>query len=96
MQSDKLEQKSNTTFEDLNWKKIYTNPIIATNDMKIRYTCLKRIKPLNIFLHKFELVSLSSCDVRQMDIKTVNHMVWECKYVQTFGCNLKIVSTRTE
>ena len=37
-EEDKSQQKWNTTFinEDLNWKKIYSIPIIATNDMKIR------------------------------------------------------------
>ena len=53
-EEDKSQQKWNTTFinEDLNWKKIYTIPIIATNDMKIRefqYKCLKRIIPSNVF-----------------------------------------------
>ena len=49
----KSQQKWNTTFtnEDLNWKKIYTIPIKATNDMKIRefqYKYLKKINPLNV------------------------------------------------
>ena len=53
-EEDKSQQKRNTTFinEDLNWKKIYTIPIIATNDMKIRdflYKCLKRIISSNVF-----------------------------------------------
>ena len=55
-EEDKSQQKWNTTFtnEDLNWKKIYTIPIIATNDMKIRefqYKCLKRIIPSNVFFY---------------------------------------------
>ena len=93
-EEDKSQQKWNTTFinEDLNWKKIYTIPIIATKDMKIRefqYKCLKRIIPSNVFLHKCKLVSSSLCDFCQMEIETVNHMFWECVYVQTFWMKLK-------
>ena len=93
-EEDKSQLKWNTTFinEDLNWKKIYTIPIIATNDMKIRefqYKCLKRIIPSNVFLHKCKLVSSSLCDFCQMEIETVSHMFWECMYVQTFWMKLK-------
>ena len=93
-EEDKSQQKWNTTFinEDLNWKKIYTIPIIATNDMKIRefqYKCLKRIIPSNVFLHKCKLVSSSLCDFCQMEIETVSYMFWECMYVQTFWMKLK-------
>ena len=91
---NKSEQKWNTTFEieELNWKKIYTNPIIATNDIKIRefqYNSLKRIIPSNVFLHKCKFVSSSLCDFCQMEIETVNHMFWECMYMQAFWMQLK-------
>ena len=93
-EEDKSQQKWNTIFtnEDLNWKKIYTITIIATNDMKIRefqYKCLKRIITSNVFLHKCKLVSSSLCDFCQMDIETVRHMFLECMYVQTFWMKLK-------
>ena len=91
---NKSEQKWNITFEneELNWKKIYTNPIIATNDITIRefqYKCLKRITPSNVFLRKCKLVSSSLCDFCKMEIETVRHMFWECMYVQAFWMQLK-------
>ena len=93
-EEDKSEQKWNSTFtnEGLNWKKNYTTPILATGDIKIRefqYKCLKRIIPSNVFLHKCKLVDSSLCDFCHMEIETVNHMFWECMYVQTFWMQLK-------
>ena len=93
-EEDKSEQKWNSTFtnEELNWKKICTTPILATGDIKIRefqYKCLKRIIPSNVFLHKCKLVDSSLCDFCHMEIETVNHMFWECMYVQTFWMQLK-------
>ena len=69
----KSEQKLNNTFvnEDLNWKQIYTTPIIATNDIKLRefqYKCLERIIPSKSYLHKCKLVSSSLCDFCNMEV----------------------------
>ena len=54
---NKSKQKLNTTFEseELKCEKIYTNPIIATNDIKIRefqYKCLvwEKIKINTVYI----------------------------------------------
>lgn len=65
---------------------------MATNDVKLRnfqYKYLKRIIPTNQFLNKCKLVSSSLCDFCSMEIETLNHLFWECRYVQCFWMKLK-------
>ena len=62
----KSEEKWNNIFpdEELNWKIIYSNPLLATHDVKLRnfqYKYLNRIIPTNQFLNKCKLVSSSLC-----------------------------------
>ena len=93
VEENKSEQKWSKMFvnEDLNWKKIYITPIIATNDIKLRefqYKCLKRIIPSNSYLHKCKLVSSSLCDFCNMEIETLSHLFWECRHVQVLWMQL--------
>ena len=88
------EKKWNNTFlnEDLNWEKIYITLIIATNEITLRefqYKCLKRMIPSNSFFHKCILVSSSLFDFCIMEIKTLSHLFWECRYVQALWMHLK-------
>ena len=90
----KSEQKWNNIFplEEFNWKKIYTTPLLSTNDIKLRefqYKYLKRIIPCNNFLNKCHLVSSALCDFCSMEIETLNHLFWECRHVQSFWMQLK-------
>lgn len=88
------EEKWNNIFsdEELNWKIIYSIPLLATHDVKLRnfqYKYLNRILPTNQFLNKCKLVSSSLCDFCNMEIETLNHLFWECRHVQSFWMELK-------
>lgn len=83
----KSQQKWNDTFpnEDLNWKNIYITVHKSTNDVKLKnfqYKFLMRILPTNQFLAKCQLASSTLCDFCNMELETIDHLFWECIYVQ--------------
>lgn len=93
VEDKKSKIKWNTSFlnEDLNWKTIYITPLKSTTDIKLRnfqYKFLHRTVPTNQFLAKCNLVSSSLCDFCGMEIETINHLFWECMYVQSFWMEL--------
>ena len=89
IETSNAEQKWNNHFsnENINWKKIYLINISTSKDMKLRdfqYRYLNRIVPTNKFLSKCQIVSSSLCDFCNMEIETMHHLFWECRYVQFF------------
>ena len=90
----KPEQKWETIFHmsQLNWKFIYTLPFKSTIDTKLRefqYKYIMRIIPTNKYLFKCNLTQSNLCDFCSSYIETVNHLFWECHYVQHFWSELK-------
>ena len=78
--------------QDLNWKKIYTNVISSTIDIKLRnfqYKFIHRITPTNKLLFKQNIIGYNLCDFCSANIETLEHLFWECTTVQTFWTNLK-------
>ena len=68
----------------LNWNKIYTNRLQATKDIRLQnfqYKCLMR----NL---KCKIGETALCEICTMEIETINHLFWECYYVQHFWANL--------
>ena len=85
----KSEQKWTEQFQDsnLNWKNIYKNRLIATKEIKLQnfqYKFLMRIIPSNSFLLKCNIATSALCDFCTMEIESINHLFWECLYVQQF------------
>ena len=77
--------------EGLNWNKIYTNRLQATNDIRLQnfqYKCLMRIIPTNKHLLKCKIGETALCEFCTMEIETINHLFWECNYEQHFWANL--------
>ena len=90
---NKSEQKWTEQFRDdnLKWKNIYTNRLSATKETKLQnfqYKFLMRIIPTNKFLLKCNIAMSALCDFCTMEIETINHLFWECLYVQQFWTEL--------
>ena len=96
----RLEKKSEVKWteqfneENLDWKLIYMTSLQATKDIKLQnfnYKFLIRIIPTNRYLLKCNIWHTALCDFCSMDIKTLNHLFWECIHVQHFWKNLFIL-----
>ena len=90
---NKSEQKWTEQFrgDNLKWKNIYTNRLSATKETKLQnfqYKFLMRIIPTNKFLLKCNIAMSALCDFCTMEIETINHLFWECLYVQQFWTEL--------
>ena len=63
----------------------------ATKETKLQnfqYKFLMRIIPTNKFLLKCNIAMSALCDFCTMEIETINHLFWECLYVQQFWTEL--------
>ena len=77
--------------ETLNWKTIYTNTLVAINDIKLRnfqYKFIMRIIPTNKFLQKCGIADSALCDFCNMIIETTDNLFWECTHTQEFWTEL--------
>ena len=87
--NNKAEQKWNTKFDNgnLNWKRIYTNTMTATKDIKFinfQYKYIMRIIPINKFLLKCNIADSALCKFCNIEIETTDHLFWQCIHIQTF------------
>jgi len=77
-----------TLIEDnIDWRYMYTHPIKLTNETKLRefqFKFLNRIVPNNSFLFKCKIASSSLCDFCHSNPDSLQHMFWECQYIQIF------------
>ena len=81
------QEKWSATFENLKWDIIYSNTFISSIDVKLRnfqYKYIFRIIPTNKRLFIQNIVNSNLCDFCSMHIETIQHLFWECNYVQTF------------
>lgn len=79
--------ENNLSLVDINWKKIFTQPIRITIETKLRefqYKYLMHIIPNNNFLFKCNIVASQLCDFCTMHNDSNFHMFWECHLIQDF------------
>ena len=70
---------------NINWNEIYNTSFKTTLDTTLRsfqYKMLMRIIPTNKMLYKFKYVSSSLCDFCSAAIESIEHLFWECSYIQ--------------
>ena len=78
--------------ENTDWRIIYIIPFKSTIDTYLRnfqYKFLSRIIPTNKFLTKCGLKECSLCEFCQSDIETIDHLFWECAYIQELWTKLQ-------
>ena len=72
---------------NLDWKKIYTNTLIATKEIKLRnfqYKYIMRIIPTNKYLQKYGIGESALCDFYNMEIETTDYLFWQCMRTQQY------------
>ena len=89
--------KSETKWENIlnnsniNWKKIYIIPFLSITDISLRYfqyKILHRIIPTNKYLYYCKLSNSNLCEFCSSHIETIEHVFYECYYVQIFWNHL--------
>lgn len=74
-------------FPDDVWKKYYLLPYVCSYDTSLRYfqfRVLHRILPTNYFLKKISYVDSDACTFCRNTTETLEHLLYECKYVEAF------------
>lgn len=80
-------ERWNSTFEELDWKKIFMKNFSSTRDTQLRWfqsRLLHRILPTKCYLHKLEIEDSPLCIYCHQEEETINHLFWHCDVVQTF------------
>ena len=70
---------------ELNWKDIFIMSYKTTIDITLRnfqFKYLHRIIATNKYLFKCKLSNSNLCDFCDENIETIEHLFWECKYIQ--------------
>ena len=89
----KSQQKWESQFGEINWKKTYLNAINFTIDTKLRYFQYKYIMcilPSNSFLLKSNIVNSSLCDFCNMHEETIIHLFWTCQISRDFWSRVEM------
>jgi hypothetical protein len=76
---------ANLTCEDQ--KHLYNMPFAITQDSTLQwlqYRIVHRILGTNSFLHKIKYIDSPACTFCQNECETIEHIFWECKYVNSF------------
>ena len=69
----------------IDWKSHYVIPFKSTTDTSLRsfqYKFLTQILPTNKDLHNYKYKPSSLCDFCSSYVETIEHLFWECRYVQ--------------
>jgi len=83
--------KWNLSFNNLNWKCIFGKCFKVSKDTKLQWfqaRTLHRILPTNRYLKICKIVESHNCTFCNNEIETVEHLLWECIYVQLFWKDL--------
>lgn len=70
---------------------IYSLTFEATIDTTLRsfqYRFLMQLIPTNIYLYRCKLTATNICDFCSMNVESIEHLFWECSYVQELWSNL--------
>ena len=91
LENHKSIKKWNDKFDNLNWTKIFRICNKSTIDTKLRwfqYRLIYRILPTNRFLHVRRLKNNELCELCNIHVETIEHMLYECPSVLLFWQNL--------
>jgi len=71
--------------DEFNWKEIFLMSYKTTIDITLRnfqFKYINRIIATNKYLFKCKLCNSNLCDFCGENIETIEHLFWECKYIQ--------------
>ena len=77
---------------EVNWKEVYSLPFKATIETKLtnfQYKFIHRRIATNSFLHKIGKSPSDKCTFCDLETKSLLHLFWECKFIQTFWKELE-------
>ena len=73
--------------DNIELKNIHKLPFRITKNCKLQwfqYRIINRILGTNSFLFKIKIVNSKMCTFCQREEETIEHILWECEYVQAF------------
>ena len=73
--------------DNIERKNIHKLPFRITKNCKLQwfqYRIINRILGTNSFLFKIKIVNSKMCTFCQREEETIEHILWECEYVQAF------------
>ena len=79
--------------DELQWRDFFKMPFIVTNNTKLQwlqYRINHRILATNSFLFKIKVVENPYCTFCQEELKTFEHLLWNCEITKNFIEDLKI------
>ena len=88
---NKLNENINGYISDDQWKHIFSQPLIETDDSKLQtlqFRINHRILYTNTFLMKIKIKESEQCTFCHSARETLIHVLWECPYTQTLWTHL--------
>ena len=89
-------KKWNSTFQDLNWLKIFQKCFLTTSDNQLRWFQLRvlhRLLPTARYLFLKNIVDSPVCCFCENEEETIQHLLWQCEIVTIFWNDLKHILT---
>ena len=84
--------KWNRSYNNLNWKTIFSTAIYTSIDVQLRWLQLRilhRIIPTNKYLHLRKAVNTPLCTFCGGETETICHLFWECPLIVPFWLELQ-------
>ena len=93
-----INEKINGNISDDQWKHIFSQPFIETDDSKLQtlqFRINHRILYTNTFLMKIKIKESEQCTFCHSARETLIHILWECPHVQTlWTCLINAISDK--
>ena len=83
--------KWNAEFRNLNWKAIFIHSMKTSTDPQLKWfqaRIIHRILPTKKYLHLCKLTHSPLCVFCNNNVETLNHLFWDCNFVQSFWKDL--------
>ena len=83
--------KWNSEFNNLNWKSIFIHSMKISPDPQLKWfqaRIIHRILPTKKYLHLCKLTHSPLCVFCDSHVETLNHLFWDCNFVQSFWKDL--------
>ena len=83
--------KWNSEFNNLNWKSIFIHSMKISSDPQLKWfqaRIIHRILPTKKYLHLCKLTHSPLCVFCDSHVETLNHLFWDCNFVQSFWKDL--------